>query len=137
VIHTFPYYIQNAVVALLAKGAIPIVSSQTPDNIWSGNSIAAPSRFVGYAQTVSARTGVPYVDHYAYTAQVYDAIGQELVDTFYPAGHLHTSPMGANIVAAAFVRGLLCGTGELKTMTTPEFDKLPCEFDPVFWPEFL
>lgn len=124
-IHTFPYYIQNAVVALLAKGATPIVSSQTPDNIWSGNSIIAASRFVGYAQIVSARTGVPYVDHYAYTAQAYDAIGQELVKTFYPVDHTHTSPVGANVVAAAFVGGLLCGSSEWKTITTLAFDPLP------------
>lgn len=61
---------QNAVTALQAKGAIPIVSSQTPDNIWSGDSIAAGPRFVGYADTVAERTNVAYVDHYNYVAQV-------------------------------------------------------------------
>jgi rhamnogalacturonan acetylesterase len=52
VIHTFTFYMQNAIVALKAKGATVIVSSQTPDNIWSGSSIAAGPRFVLYAQEV-------------------------------------------------------------------------------------
>ncbi|GLB35883.1 putative GDSL-like Lipase/Acylhydrolase family protein [Lyophyllum shimeji] len=114
VIHTFTYYIQNAVTALQAKGAIPIVSSQTPDNIWSGSSIAAGPRFVGYMQTVGTRTGAVYVDHYDYVAQAYNKLGQTAVTAFYPLDHTHTSPAGANVVAQAFVRGLLCGTSILK-----------------------
>ncbi|KAK7465405.1 hypothetical protein VKT23_005383 [Stygiomarasmius scandens] len=78
-IHSFPFYIQNAVTALQAKGAIPIVSSQTPDNIWSGNVIGAGPRFVGYAQTAASRTGAQYIDHYDYVAQAYDKLGQSTV----------------------------------------------------------
>jgi len=115
VIHTFPFYMQNAVTSLQAKGAIPIVSSQTPDNIWTGDAIAAGPRFVGYASEVASRTGVVYVDHYDYVAQAYDALGETLVTTWYPLDHTHTSPTGANVVAEAFVRGLLCGTSTLKS----------------------
>ncbi|PFH49803.1 carbohydrate esterase family 12 protein [Amanita thiersii Skay4041] len=114
VIHTFPYYIQNAVNFFKAKGAIPIVSSQTPSNIWSNGIIGAGPRFVGYAQLSASRTGVTYVDHYDYVAQAYDKLGQTTVNTFYPLDHTHTSPTGANVVAQAFVRGLLCGTSSLK-----------------------
>lgn len=69
VIHTFNYYIQDAVTSLQAKGAIPIVSSQTPDNIWNGSSLAAAPRFVAYASEAASRTGAAYVDHYDYVAQ--------------------------------------------------------------------
>ncbi|KAF5368566.1 hypothetical protein D9758_002248 [Tetrapyrgos nigripes] len=115
VIHTFPFYIQNAVTALQAKGAIPIVSSQTPDNIWSGNVIGAGNRFVGYAQTAASRTGATYIDHYDYVAQAYDVLGQTTVNTYYPIDHTHTSTTGANVVAQAFVRGLLCSNSALKS----------------------
>lgn len=114
-IHSFAFYIENAVVALLAKGAIPIISSQTPDNIWSGNAIAAGGRFVTYAQSIGTRRGITYVDHYGYTAQAYDKLGQTMTTTFYPNDHLHTSPAGALVVAEAFVRGLLCGNSTLKS----------------------
>jgi len=115
VIHSFPYYMQNAVNSFKAKGAIPIVSSQTPDNIWTGSVMSPPSRFVGYAATVSNRTAVAYVDHFSYVAQAYEKIGQTAATAFYPIDHTHTSPAGANVVAQAFVRGILCGSSALKS----------------------
>ncbi|KAF9041750.1 SGNH hydrolase [Hymenopellis radicata] len=115
VIHTFPYYIQNAVTALQAKGAIPIVSAQTPSNDWSNGAIVAGPRFVAYAQTAASRTGAPYVNHYAYVAQAYQALGQTTVAAYYPVDHTHTTPTGANVVAQAFVRGLLCGSSTFRS----------------------
>ncbi|KAJ7070883.1 rhamnogalacturonan acetylesterase [Mycena amicta] len=114
VIHTFNFYMTNAVNSLKAKGAIPIVSAQTPDNIWVGNVIGAGPRFVQYAKEVAGNTSVTYVDHYDYTAQAYEKIGETTVNTWYPIDHTHTLPAGAQVVAQAFVRGLLCGTSTLK-----------------------
>ncbi|KAJ7631051.1 rhamnogalacturonan acetylesterase [Roridomyces roridus] len=114
VIHTFNFYMQQAVTGLKAKGANVIVSSQTPDDIWTGTSIGAPPRFVQYAKEVAGNnTGVAYVDHYAYVAQAYDKLGESAVDPFYPIDHTHTLPAGATVVAEAFVRGLLCGGSAL------------------------
>ncbi|EIM91051.1 SGNH hydrolase [Stereum hirsutum FP-91666 SS1] len=113
VVHSFNYYIQNAVTALLAKGAIPIVSSQTPDNIFNSSVPSTAPRFVAYAAEVAGNTSVTYVDHYNYVVQAYDNIGAATVNTYYPMDHLHTSPTGANVVAEAFVRGLLCRNSTL------------------------
>jgi len=114
VIHTFNYYIDNAVNSLKAKGAIPIISSQTPDNGWTGNTLGSPPpRFVGYAQIASTQTAATYVDHYDYVATQYESIGETTVNTYYPIDHTHTSPTGANVVAQAFVRGLACGKSAL------------------------
>lgn len=124
-VHTFPYYIQNAVTTLQAKGAIPIVSSQTPDNIWVNGEIGAGPRFVGYAQTAASRTGAAYIDHYAYVAEAYDALGQTAVTAFYPVDHTHTSVAGANVVAQAFVRGLLCGNSALKPKVNSAGQNVP------------
>jgi len=114
VIHTFNFYMTNAVNSLKAKGAIPIVSSQTPDDIWTGNVISAPPRFVPFAKEVAGNTSVTYVDHYDYVAQAYEKIGETTVNTWYPIDHTHTLPAGAQVVSQAFVRGLLCGTSTLK-----------------------
>ncbi|EKM84104.1 hypothetical protein AGABI1DRAFT_67318 [Agaricus bisporus var. burnettii JB137-S8] len=125
VIHTFPYYIQNAVVAIQAKGAIPIISSQTPSNDWSNGRIVAGPRFVGYAQTAANRTGATYVDHYAYVAQAYNKLGQTATTAFYPGDHTHTSPAGANVVAQAFMRGILCGNSSLKSKANSAGQSVP------------
>jgi len=113
IIHSFNYYIINAANAFLTKGAIPIISSQTPDNIWDGDVLAAAPRFVAYAQEVAGNISLTYIDHFDYVAQAYEALGETEVDTFYPVDHLHTSPTGANVVAEAFVRGLLCSNSTL------------------------
>lgn len=115
VIHSYAYYVQNAVTSLLSKGAIPIISSVTPDNIWSNGVVAAGGRFVGYASDAASRTGVTYIDHSDYVAQAYNKLGQTTVTTYFPNDHTHTSPTGANVVAQAFVRGLLCSSNALKS----------------------
>ncbi|KXN88794.1 Rhamnogalacturonan acetylesterase [Leucoagaricus sp. SymC.cos] len=126
-IHSFAYYIENAVAALLNKGAIPIISSLTPDNIWTNGAIAGPNRFVTYAQSIGTRRSITYVDHYAYTAAAYDSLGETQVDTFYPNDHLHTNAAGAQVVAEAFVRGLLCGNSSLKSKVNSAGQAVPGE----------
>ncbi len=114
-------------VALLQKGAIPIISSQTPDNIWTDGVIAAPNRFVGYAQSIGTRRNITYVNHYGYTASAFNSLGQTQTTTFYPNDHLHTNPAGALVVAEAFVRGLLCGTNALKAKVNTAGQAVPGE----------
>ncbi|KAJ6604809.1 rhamnogalacturonan acetylesterase [Mycena vulgaris] len=127
-IHSFAFYIENAVNSIKAKGGIPIISSVTPDNIWTGTAIAAGGRFVTYAHSVGVDTNISYVDHYAYTAQAYNKLGQTTTTTFYPIDHLHTSPAGALVVAEAFVRGLLCGTSTLKNFVNAAGKAVPSTF---------
>lgn len=117
VIHTYNYYIQNAIGNFTQRGAIPIVSSSTPDNIWQANATMSlvGGRFQTYAQLAGSRTGAAYVDHYSYLAQAYNKIGETTVNTYYPLDHTHTSPTGANVVAQAFVRGLICGGSTLSS----------------------
>ena len=94
----------------LEKGAKVVISSQTPNNPWeSGEFEYSPSRFVGYAQLAAEAVGVDYVDHGAYVADVFERLGRDAVDAFFPLDHTHTSPEGADVVAGAFVEGLVCG----------------------------
>lgn len=90
--------------------------------------LAAPSRFVGYAQTAASRTGITYVDHSAYTTQAYNKLGQTAVTVYYPVDHTHTSPAGADVVAQAFVRGLLCGSSPLKKYVNGAGSSVPSEY---------
>ncbi|KAF5323358.1 hypothetical protein D9611_005645 [Ephemerocybe angulata] len=127
VIHSWPYYIQNAVNLLKSKGLNVIVSSQTPRNGWVNGSIGAPPRFVGYAKLSAERTSVNYIDHYAYVAQAYKRIGQTTVNTYYPNSGdvVHTSATGAKVVAQAFVRGVLCNASALKSKVNSAGQSVP------------
>ncbi|KAI0754625.1 SGNH hydrolase [Daedaleopsis nitida] len=113
-VYTFVFYEVQAAKAMQAKGANIIISSQTPDNPWeSGSFTYAPSRFVGYAQTAAKAVSADYVDHGQYVADRFQALGASTVDSYYPNDHTHTSPTGANVVAAAFVKGVLCANDKL------------------------
>ncbi|CZR63612.1 related to rhamnogalacturonan acetyl esterase [Phialocephala subalpina] len=99
-------------------GAYVIVSSQTPDNPWeSGTFVYSTGRFVTGAQLAMKETGnenVTFVDHGLNVANAFEKLGKDVVDGFYPKDHIHTGPKGADVVAGAFVKAVLCGEGPLK-----------------------
>ncbi|CAD0084747.1 unnamed protein product [Aureobasidium vineae] len=109
-VHTFPYYLEQAAKSYVAKGAHVLISSQTPNNPdESGVFVSAPSRFVDLAKTAAANAKVDYVDHSAYALAAYKPLPVQTVDSYFPNDHTHTAPKGADLVAQAFVRGLVCG----------------------------
>lgn len=113
-VHTFPYYLTEAGKAIIAKGGKVIMSSQTPNNPWeSGTFGYSGGRFVTYAKDVATALGANaiFVDHGAYTANVFKTYGKVMTDALFPQDHTHTSPIGADVVAKAFVKGLQCGGG--------------------------
>lgn len=56
------------------------------------------------------------------------ALGETTVNTYYPIDHTHTSPTGANVVAEAFVRGILCGNSALKAQVNAAGKAVPSRF---------
>jgi len=76
---SFAYYIENFINAIKAKGATAIISSVTPDNIWTGNEIGTGGRFVDYAQSIGRNESITYVNHNAYVAQAFNKLGQSTV----------------------------------------------------------
>ncbi|KAM3081221.1 hypothetical protein ACMFMG_005173 [Clarireedia jacksonii] len=115
-IYTYVFYLLQAGKLMTAKGAHVVVASATPNNVWeTGTWSYSSSRFVGYAETVASSLGslAAFVDHGQYTANIYKTLGASVVDGYYPNDHTHTSPAGANTVAAAFMKGLMCGGSAL------------------------
>lgn len=64
------------------RGDIPIVSSQTPNNQWTGDKIKGPPRFVEYARLAGSNADVTYVNHLGYTASKYESRGIHGFDVF-------------------------------------------------------
>ncbi|KAH7101534.1 SGNH hydrolase-type esterase domain-containing protein [Auriculariales sp. MPI-PUGE-AT-0066] len=114
---TFPAYLQNAGSAMMAKGAKVVMSSQTPNNPWeSGTFSYSGSRFVTYAQLAAQRIGATYVDHGQYVANRFQTLGLTTTNSYFPQDHTHTSPKGADVVQAAFVKAVLCGSNPLSAV---------------------
>ncbi|KAG9034660.1 hypothetical protein FS837_002156 [Tulasnella sp. UAMH 9824] len=117
-VYTFVKYLYDAVNTFKSKGCTVIVSSTTPSNPYDVGT-AAP-RFVGYAKTVASLTGAYYIDHFSYLIKYYTSIGETATTALFVTGdHTHTTAAGAEIVAQAFLRGVLCASSNpLKSYIT-------------------
>lgn len=101
---------------MTAKGAHVVVASPTPNNPWeTGTFSYSASRFTGYGKTVVTSLGslAAFVDHGQYVANEFEVLGAQIVDSYYPIDHTHTSPEGANTIAGQFIKGLMCGGSAL------------------------
>ncbi|RAK80225.1 rhamnogalacturonan acetylesterase RgaE [Aspergillus fijiensis CBS 313.89] len=121
---TFPAYLENAAKLFTAKGAKVILSSQTPNNPWeTGTFVDSPTRFVEYAELAAEVAGVEYVDHWSYVDSIYETLGNATVNSYFPIDHTHTSPAGAEVVAEAFLKAVVCtGTSLKSVLTTTSFE---------------
>ncbi|KAL4915828.1 SGNH hydrolase-type esterase domain-containing protein [Aspergillus aurantiobrunneus] len=121
---TFPKYLENAALLFVEKGANVLISSQTPNNPWETGEFAySASRFVEYAQLAAEVAGVEYVDHGAYTAAIFEALGADTVNSFYPEDHTHTNDAGSDVVADAFLKAVVCsGVALNDVLSTTDFD---------------
>ncbi|PKX88726.1 rhamnogalacturonan acetylesterase RgaE [Aspergillus novofumigatus IBT 16806] len=120
---TFPKYLENAAQLFLSKQAKVLIASQTPNNPWeTGTFSYTPSRFVELAKLAAQKAGVGYVDHGAYVADMFKSLGKTTVDSYFPNDHTHTSAKGAEVVAHAFLKGVVCSGANLKeVLTTTDF----------------
>ena len=105
--HTYGWYIRQFVRGAKAKGAIPIVLSMIPRNIWKDGKVPrANNDFGKWAKEVADQEGAFFVDLNAITADKYDQWGPEKVKEFFPGDHTHTNKEGAAVNAASVTEGI-------------------------------
>ncbi len=111
-VHTYGWYIRKYVRDAKAKGAIPIVLSMIPRNIWvDGKVVLADKDFGKWAKEVAQQENVPFIDLNSLTAEKYNVIGPDKVKSFFPIDHTHTNKAGATINAESVVQGIRQLTG--------------------------
>lgn len=94
---------------MTAKGAKVIIWSPTHDHPGEGMiGTYTLGRFTWHCKEVVANVGTlaTFVAHGQYVANVFIGLGLQLSMHIAPDDHKHSSPSGANVVAAAFVKGL-------------------------------
>ena len=111
VIYTFGWYLRKFIRDAQEKGAIPIVLSHTPRNMWdNGKIIRNTSSFGQWTKAAADVTGAYYVDLNKITADRLQEIGYEkglrLVGEYFKRDHTHTSLKGAKLNAESIVEGL-------------------------------
>lgn len=106
-VHTYGWYIRQFVKQSKAKGAIPIVLSMIPRNIWNDGKVPrANNDFGKWAKEVAGQEGAYFIDLNAITADKYDRMGEAEVKKLFPGDHTHTNKAGADINAQSVVEGI-------------------------------
>jgi rhamnogalacturonan acetylesterase len=107
VVHTYGWYLRKYINDTKQKGAIPIVLSPIPRNIWKdGKVVRASGDYGKWAAAVAKSEGAFFIDLNELIAKRYEAEGPEKVKLYFPADHTHTNPAGAEVNAAAVVEGV-------------------------------
>ncbi|MEO9032885.1 MAG: rhamnogalacturonan acetylesterase [Ginsengibacter sp.] len=117
VVHTYGWYMRKYVRDTKAAGAIPIVCSPIPRNIWKdGKVVRSPDSYSGWAKDIAVQEGVYFIDLNNIVADKYEALGADKVSAFFPGDHTHTNGEGGTLNAQIVINAIKnlkhCGLNE-------------------------
>lgn len=117
-VHTFGWYLEQMISDVEDKGATPIISGMVPRNYWTGDTLQKDWAFADYAEQVAKDNKVEYIDHTAYSVDLFQSFGPTKSKTYYPEDNTHTNAEGARLNAQTFVRAVQCHCGGKSKLAT-------------------
>lgn len=113
IVHTFGWYLRHYIADARAKGAMPLVCTLVPRNIWENGRVAEPhGSHADWAREVAKSEQVPLLDLNALIAQEYDDLGQQTVSGLFADGRVHTNRHGAEVNAERVMAALRVVPGD-------------------------
>jgi lysophospholipase L1-like esterase len=108
VVHSFGWYLRQYVRDTKAKGAIPIVMSLTPRDIWKdGRMERGAPEYRTWSAAIASQEHVDFVDISDVMAKEYEKLGQAKTATLYHQKEpVHVNTTGATLNAEWVVEGL-------------------------------
>ena len=108
-VHSYGWYLRTYITEAKAAGAVPIVCSPVPRNIWRDGIVARAAGDHGkWASEAAQQEGVLFMDLNELIGRRYEADGEAKVNAEYftAADHTHTTPAGAAVNAVCVVEGI-------------------------------
>jgi len=108
IVHTYGWYIRKYISDTKENGAIPVVCSLVPRNIWENGKVVRASEDYGKWAKESTESGEAFfIDLNEIIAVKYEALGEEYVKTkLFITDNTHTNRAGAIINAQAVAEGI-------------------------------
>lgn len=108
VVHSYGWYLRNVITTAKAKGAVAVVCSPIPKNVWSKDdkSVRRASTYGLWAKEAAEQEHAFFVDLNEIIARSYDQMGHSAVDPFFADKVTHTTLEGAKFNARSVVSGL-------------------------------
>ena len=131
IVHTYGWYIEQFISETRAHGATPIVCSLIPRNTWHNGKVVRSTSYAKWAAEAAQKTDAAFVNLNSITADAYDRVGAERVNTFFvPGAGPHTSEEGAKSNAAFVVSGLKAlKNNPLKAFFSKDAKSIPAYVD--------
>ncbi len=119
VVYTFGWYLRKFIRDAKEKGALPIVLSHTPRNIWDNGKIERNTHSFGkWTKEAAEEAGACFIDLNRISADKLQEIGYEqglrAVGEYFNKDHTHTSLKGARMNAQSIADGLKATNCKLK-----------------------
>jgi lysophospholipase L1-like esterase len=109
-VHTFGWYLQRYITEIKSRGAVPIVCTLVPRNIWENGKIARPrDSHADWARQVAASQNVALLDMHELIARQYDPMDEARVTELFADKRVHTTREGAEMsagIVVSAIRGL-------------------------------
>ena len=106
-VHTWGWYLRKYIAETRAHGAVPIVCTLIPRNIWENGKVARPSgTHADWARQVARQENAPLLDLYERIAERYDSMGEPAVTALFADKRVHTTRAGAELNAAIVAAAL-------------------------------
>ena len=108
IVHSYGWYMRKYITDTKAKGAIPIVCSLVPRNIWENGKVARSSEdYAKWAEESAVKEKAFYINLNEIIAKKYEALGENEVKTkFFVTDHTHTTEAGAILNATSVSEGI-------------------------------
>lgn len=107
VVHTFGWYMRKMIGEAKAKGALPVVVTQTVRDLWKDGRVERGSgQYNVWDRQLAEAEKVPFVDLTKRVADHYEKIGRVAANAFFPRDFVHTDEDGARLNAYYVVSGL-------------------------------
>ncbi|HWA08795.1 MAG TPA: rhamnogalacturonan acetylesterase [Opitutaceae bacterium] len=107
IVHTFGWYMRKMIGEAKAKGALPVVVTQTVRDLWKDGRVERGSgQYNLWDRQLAEAEKVPFVDLTKLVADRYEQLGREAANAFFPRDFVHTDEDGARFNAYYVVSGL-------------------------------
>lgn len=109
-VHTYGWYLRKYISESKSKGAVPILCSLVPRNIWANGKVERCNEdYTKWAKDVAKDTKTYFIDLNNLVADKYEALDSVQVKKFFPKDHTHTNLEGAKLntkIVASAVKDL-------------------------------
>lgn len=106
-VYTYGWYLKKFIMDVQEKGAVPVILSPTPRNIWKEGKIERRTdTYAGWAREAAEAKGACFIDLNKLSADKMEKEGRKKVNGLFKNDYTHTSLKGARLNAESIIEGL-------------------------------